>query len=422
MYYTKFKISLKIFISFILLEIYLFLLGIKTGIETFFFLFILFTVILCVNLFLLVANFLITKAIVISRKTQNQIVEGEKLSVKLSVYNPNFFPLLNLKITDSLKLTNKEIKKDFFLNWVKPKNKLYLEYSFVCEQRGYYSLGPIKIVLVDFLNLFHIEKFYNVIKNVYVYPKIFNIKNMIPLVRGNFPWFGLETTSVSGDEHEFFGVREYKQGDPIKRIHWLSTAKKNQLIVKEFQRRSFYRVTIIFVLNKNENLGVGKKSVAEYIIKIVASLAKYFIERNITIEILSHAGKVYYFPPNKGKGYLEEIFKFCSIINAESKITISEFFLEHSKFIYPNSTLFVLLTENNLDSLVEIIQFKKYNVNIIPLIIISSTFLFPFPSKEEINALKSKILTKLSNAKLTSLFFCKEDNLEEIFLKITEYK
>ena len=32
------------------------------------------------------------------------------------------------------------------------------------------------------------------------------------------------------------GVREYVPGDPMKRIHWPSTARRGQLIVKEFEQ------------------------------------------------------------------------------------------------------------------------------------------------------------------------------------------
>jgi uncharacterized protein (DUF58 family) len=39
----------------------------------------------------------------------------------------------------------------------------------------------------------------------------------------------------AGSGSEMFGVREYRPGDPLRRIHWRSSARHNQLIVREFE-------------------------------------------------------------------------------------------------------------------------------------------------------------------------------------------
>lgn len=39
----------------------------------------------------------------------------------------------------------------------------------------------------------------------------------------------------AGGGTEIFGVREYRPGDPLRRIHWRSTARRGELIVREFE-------------------------------------------------------------------------------------------------------------------------------------------------------------------------------------------
>jgi uncharacterized protein (DUF58 family) len=41
--------------------------------------------------------------------------------------------------------------------------------------------------------------------------------------------------SRAGTGTEIFGVREYRPGDPLRRIHWRSTARRGELIVREFE-------------------------------------------------------------------------------------------------------------------------------------------------------------------------------------------
>lgn len=54
-----------------------------------------------------------------------------------------------------------------------------------------------------------------------------------------------EFLSVMGNGDEFFALRDYRNGDSIKDIHWKSWAKKGKPIVKEYQEHSYFRKALI---------------------------------------------------------------------------------------------------------------------------------------------------------------------------------
>ncbi|MFH1901172.1 MAG: DUF58 domain-containing protein [Candidatus Omnitrophota bacterium] len=412
-----FKISPKIII-FITAELCFLVSGIKVKIDTFYFFFFLLFILLSIDLILSMINLVAAKKLKISRLIQNKLTAGESLHVELSLHNQGYFPLINSTIGDSLEYANKKTDRTLFLDLISPGNKLNLKYDYTCQQRGKYIISPVTIRHFGLLGFFYIEKIAGLEKEVYVYPQTFRIQKVSALVKGSLPWFGVETNSITGDEHNFFGVREYKRGDSIKRIHWLSTARKNQLIIKEFEKQSFYQASIVFILNKDEDWGKGNEKVSEYILKIAASLAKYFIEKGVSVEILAHTGKINHLPPNKGESYLEEIFKLCALAQAESKINLKEFLQEYSEYIHSNSTVFVLLTDKNMKDIGEILYLKSRNISIVPLILISSTFLSYPGSQKKKEALKKQHSIKLFNAAgVKALFFCKGDDLEEVFLQ-----
>ncbi|HNT27858.1 MAG TPA: DUF58 domain-containing protein [bacterium] len=56
---------------------------------------------------------------------------------------------------------------------------------------------------------------------------------------------GVPSAHKTGDSEEFTQVREYRPGDPLRKIHWRSTARTGMLTVKEFQNEYFARVGII---------------------------------------------------------------------------------------------------------------------------------------------------------------------------------
>ena len=81
------------------------------------------------------------------------------------------------------------------------------------------------------------------------------------------------TTNVSG-------VREYQPGDTFNRIHWKTSARQRQLMVKEFELDPFADIWLVLDLDQSTMAGSGVESVEEYAVTICASLAKYFLDEN----------------------------------------------------------------------------------------------------------------------------------------------
>ena len=49
----------------------------------------------------------------------------------------------------------------------------------------------------------------------------------------------------AGSGTEIFGVREYRSGDPLRRIHWRSSARRGELVVREFEPPGVESLTIM---------------------------------------------------------------------------------------------------------------------------------------------------------------------------------
>jgi len=88
-----------------------------------------------------------------------------------------------------------------------------------------------------------------------------------------------------GGHDDYIGIREYRHGDNPRHIHWPSSAKRGEFVVKEFQQNSTTHLSIVLDLNKHSNIGYGKNSTLEYAIKITASLVKYAIDKQYSFTI-----------------------------------------------------------------------------------------------------------------------------------------
>lgn len=376
------KIFVKKWIFISILIIFNLIIGVRTSMKFFYFFFWFLIAVSSLSIAWVLVQYL-TVRLEIKRRAPYKVDEDDTLKVEIEITNRSFLPVFEAVIEDNLACAGPAAaRKRILLDYLGPGFSRQIRYSCRCPQRGRYRLGPFSIYLFDPWGLFFLKKTSPGQSELYVYPRAFNIRRFPVLVKGGMPWFGIETARVSGDEDEFFGIREYKEKDPIKTIHWFSTAKRNKLIVKQFQRQSFYRATLIFNLEKEKNFGAGKESVCEYIVKIAASVSKYMLERNVALEVIAHTGDLVHIPYNKGADHLENIFKFLASAQAESRVGLGEVFQEFSRFIPHDSSLIVVMPDTDWDCLPLFLSLKSRNVSLLPLVVVTASFLYNETQRE----------------------------------------
>ena len=121
----KFNVSSKI-IALLVMGLASFMLTIKTKIEIFFFILILLALLFCIDLLFLAFNFIyfiLGEKIIIIRKAQERVDEGDSLSLKIFIHNQGRLPSLNLSISDFLGCDRENNSREFFFEWLKPKKR-----------------------------------------------------------------------------------------------------------------------------------------------------------------------------------------------------------------------------------------------------------------------------------------------------------
>jgi len=389
------------------------LIGLKTTREFFFFFaYFLFCAAAVSLAWLLLTYF--TAQLQLSRKMISRVTEGDNLEVSAGIRNLGFLPVFNFVLEDNFPcLEPDQAKKSFFISYLGLKSSREINYDYLCFKRGEYRLGPFTVYFFDPLNLFFLKRTYVVDSAVVVYPQIFKIEKFPPLTKSVLPWFGIETARSSGDDDEFYGVREYKEGESVKKIHWISSARKNKLIVKQFQLQSFFGTTIVFNLEKIRNLGQGKECVAEYIIKIAASVAHYLSQRGVSIELLAHIGEIVHLPFNKGEEHLENILRILAVAQAESRISFREAFEEFARYIPNDSSLVAVISDQDYTDLPRMLSLYGRGVSLIPLIVVSDTFL---PDQDKKKLMRQTKIRVSNLVNMHAKFFSQGDNLSEIFI------
>ena len=143
-----------------------------------------------------------------------------------------------------------------------------------------------------------------------VYPAPEPIKAPLPSgqIQGN------NTVPQKGQQGDFYGLREYRNGDEVRKVDWKSTAKHSRLIVKELEKETRKQVELIVNNAQNPKTDFGEDSELETAITIAASLAKDFIFKNYSVAIASRGTSVSW---GSGTEHLFAIYKALALLNAE---------------------------------------------------------------------------------------------------------
>ncbi|MCL2718565.1 MAG: DUF58 domain-containing protein [Lachnospiraceae bacterium] len=161
-------------------------------------------------------------------KTRN-IVAGELVPYSFILKNEGFtvFTALNIKVySDFSNVTDVPDDQVFRLF---PGEKIEYKTTLRCRYRGEYKVGVNRLVITDFLELFRFSYKMMSKLDAIVKPRIvaLDIQNEIPdldvFIHSNFKKDINEPDLV---------VRDYVAGDPLKKIHWKSTARSLKLKVR----------------------------------------------------------------------------------------------------------------------------------------------------------------------------------------------
>ncbi len=222
-----------------------------------------------------------------SREAHPRAFQGDTVNVALTIHNATGFSLPLVEIEDYFTPDEVPSKQLLVSEAVRPRSVCRVEYPGTCmKRRGMYTIGPIKLTLSDPLGLFEPRRTIGDTMDFAVYPEILPLERIPVEGRSNVFSFGRENSLLAGRSLDFFGVREYAPGDPIRHIHWPSTARMGEVIVREFERTVTDQATILLDLQRSSIAGLGEHSTPEYVIKMAAALAHHSLQRGHEVQML----------------------------------------------------------------------------------------------------------------------------------------
>lgn len=320
--------------------------------------------------------YLLVRNVSVTRTGPERAEENESILFDVSIHNHGVFPRFMIQAIDKLPFINKigVASNDEVLGvvaYIGSGGSHHFKVTVVCEKRGFYELGPVGISTSFPFGL--VEARHN--KNgstqfLTVYPDIFPILSL-PLLgtpseihRGGF------LLPKGTGSAEFSGLREYRRGDNPRHIHWPTTARTDELMIKEFEPLASASLHIILDQSKTSNVGKGKHSSFEYAVRIAASICRYATNNSMTTAISPSWRENHSLGLGSGESHFRDTLDYLAIIDADSEIPYSTVITEATMNIGFGQTAVVFLSEPNeqiSETIQSIAALKAQGVNILAI-------------------------------------------------------
>jgi uncharacterized protein (DUF58 family) len=252
------------------------------------------------------------------RRDARRVQVGETASERVSVANRSPFPKLWLEIEDPSDLPGYRVKSVISLSG---RDRRSWRMGAPCLKRGLYTVGPLRVRSGDPFGLFRLRRTFGPAHSLLVYP--------LPEA---LPHFWAPPAELAGDgrvrrQTHFVtptasSVREYEPGDSFGRIHWPSTARQGQLMVKTFDVEPASDVWVVLDLQREVQAGAGDQSTEEYGVRVACSVANHFLAGHRPVGYVACGTEATVLPADRGRQHLARILEALALARGVGRVSL----------------------------------------------------------------------------------------------------
>ncbi len=194
-------------------------------------------------------------------------------------------------------------------------------------------MGPTFVVGSDPFGLFRIERRYISTQFLTVYPA----PHPMPLPAiGRAVISGRPQTVRLQSAHAatIMSVREYRAGDAINRIHWRSSAKRGNLMLKEGTHEPGAHIWLVFDAQRHAHAWPGcatipmpipsSDSTEEYAIQLVANMADYWLAAGHAVGLCMHGAERIILKPQRTAAHRMALFDALAAVRAVGDVAVDD--------------------------------------------------------------------------------------------------
>ncbi|MFS4482806.1 DUF58 domain-containing protein [Hyunsoonleella sp. 2307UL5-6] len=225
------------------------------------------------------------------RIVPDKFSNGDANQIEINIRN-NYTFVSHLEIIDEIP-EQFQIRDFKIKETIRPRQNRNITYNLTPKERGEYHFGLLNIYASSALKLVAKRFMFDTKTMVPTYPSFKQLKKFELLnINKNAMDFGLKKVRRLGHTMEFEQIKEYVLGDDLRTINWKATAKRNQLMVNQFQDEKSQPVYSIIDKGRIMKMPFDGLSLLDFAINATLVISNIVLKKHDKAGMLSFSKKI----------------------------------------------------------------------------------------------------------------------------------
>lgn len=202
---------------------------------------------------------------------------------------------------------------------IQPGQRAELSYAVTPPERGSDEFRGTFLRLQCPLGLVERQVKLETEETVRVYPNVLALREFDLLKQqGRLREMGIRRSRSRGLGTEFESLRQYTEGDDYRKIDWKATARKGELVVRNFEQERNQSIVLVLDMGRHMLAEVNGVRKLDHVLDAILMLTHAAAAAGDFVGVLVYSDTVRrYIPPRKGRAHLGLILEACHDLVAE---------------------------------------------------------------------------------------------------------
>lgn len=215
---------------------------------------------------------------------------GSTVRVELRMTNDGVLPTGSLLVEEMLPF-QLGVRPRFVVGSIRRSWSHAVDYVVRSDVRGRFEIGPLTAQVSDAFGLVRLPRTFSSTSTLVVTPRIEEL-TAIPLPGGHSTSGDAAPRAYASGSAEDVTVREYRRGDELRRVHWRSSARLGELMVRREEQPWQASATVLLDDRAAAHAGSGASSSFELAVSAAASLVEHLERRGYVVRLATCGGAV----------------------------------------------------------------------------------------------------------------------------------
>ena len=264
---------------------------------------------------------------------------GDELEELVSLRNDTRLPVIWAEFRDHSNIPGYTVSS---VRGTDPHSVTIWRAHTLCSRRGVYNLGPWECCIGEVFGIFLVRQTYLQRQEILVYPPLAVLPEQILPHHGATGDYAPLNQPLRAETVAPYSVRGYAPGDPLRHIHWRTTARRGDPFVKVFSPEAASRVWLLPDFDASVQVETGELSSLESMVTVAASLAAVLLQQRLAVGLFASAEKDSVVLPRQGQPQLWPILQALAPLQAVPDHPLAEALNRIAALISGNDLLILI--------------------------------------------------------------------------------